>query len=172
MFLFPPFSQGPWIPRSSPSLLDIQFIFPSRIPSFQSIHMLKSPQPKTKTIPSSNYLFLFPLLPVGRGTTFQGYLSHPGCEGDPAEIDQTSPMPVLILILVHSFLFFPLFSQTEHCAILLAHIPSRMWRRDCWGFSNLLSKMSIYSSTGTTIKVQMNPEKKLWLLWSKQEAQT
>ena len=36
---------------------------------------------------------------------FQGHLSHPGCEGDPGEINQTSPLPVLILILVQFFLF-------------------------------------------------------------------
>ena len=42
---------------------------------------------------------------------FQGHLSHPGCEGDPAEIDQTSPFPVLILILVQFFLFLHLLAK-------------------------------------------------------------
>ena len=42
---------------------------------------------------------------------FQGHLSHPGCEGDHAEIDQTSPFPVLILILVQFFLFLHLLAK-------------------------------------------------------------
>ena len=42
---------------------------------------------------------------------FQGHLSHPGCEGDPAEINQALPLPVLILILVQFFLFLHLLAK-------------------------------------------------------------
>lgn len=94
--------------------------------SFFSVYIHAQITPISNKNNSLKQPFLsFPFIANWKGYHFQGHLAYPGCEGESAKIYQScSPIPVLILVLVHSFLFFPLWAtqNTVPSYWLISHL--------------------------------------------------